>query len=416
MARADTRTLLPLDRFTQIVSYSPILFNQVYIDTDDLQRASSCSDPILQYTWQPASGGQPGREEIAQAIQQAEDQIESILKFSLLPRWYAGARVAYPENGASPSSWLYRTPRNQTIAVRAPTFHVLQGGVEAWSLIGAGAAIAYSDVDGDGYDELATVTVATTITDADEIAVYYPGVSAADRGSWEIRPIKVSFSGGVATVKFARQQCVLAALLERLNAAGVDGMDNANFLTTVDVYRHYNDPSTMATLEWEGCTCNDSCAVCSISTQSACITVRDEHNGLIALSPGDWNADDAQYDCACLSVGRRPDRVRLYYRGGYRDTRVARPMNEMAPQLEKAITYMALVYLDREWLTCEQIHNLMEHWRADMATSVGSPSGLSTSTKLSAESLRNPLGTTRAAFYAYDVIKRMLVGEAVLGS
>lgn len=401
MARAQTQTLLPLDRFTEIVSYSPMLFNQVYMP--DIQPDSSCSDPVLQYTWQPRSGGRPGREEIAQAIQQAEQMLESVLKFSPAPRWYV-------DDSVIPAS-LHSSRYPYSMGFRANAFHIIQGGVEAWSVIAAGASVAYGDVDGDGYDELATVTVSTTATDPNEIAVYYPGQDHDP--AWEIRPVKVSIDTDLdtATITFKRHQAVLPDLLERLDASGVLGTNDANFLTTVDVYRHYNDPSQMGIVEWSPGICDAT--GCQVSAQTGCLTVQDSRNGLLSLHAAAWDADEASWVHACPTWWRTPTRVRLWYRAGLRDLRKTRYMHDMHTELERAITFLALSYMDREWLTCEQIRNLQAHWRTDLAVRV-STQAQSTSYNVSRQLLDNPLGTTRAAVYAWRVVQHLLVGEAVL--
>lgn len=400
--RSQPYTKLPLDRFARIVNYSPMLFHQVYVT--ELQPDSSCSDPVLQYTWQPRGGGRPGRDEIALAIQQAETALESELHFNLIPTWMVDD-AATP---SIPSGW-FMNPYPYNINVRANTRHILYGGIEAWSIIQADASIVYSDIDGDGYTERATVTVATTVTDINEIAVYYPGQNH-DPG-WEIRPIRVAIASGTATIIFERHLAVQPALLEELDAAGVNGLDNANFLTTVDVYRRYNDPSQMAIVEWSPEICTAAGAV--ISAHTAALTpILQSRDGLFGLQSADWSVTDAEWAVTNPTWWRKPDRVRLWYRAGYRDTRLTRSMHEMAPQLERAVTYLALSYLDREWATCEYIRSLQSHWRMDLAQAMSSPVQ-SVRYSIANGLLNNPFGTTRAAVYAWRVVQRMVVGEAV---
>lgn len=405
MARSSVRTMLPLDRFTRLVSYSPMLFNQVYVTTDELQPVTACSDPILQYTWQPKGGGRPGREEIAEAIAQAEERITQVLGFTPLPQWVVDDRVIPPR--PAPGAW--RTAISPWLfSVRTSNKYVIQGGVEAWSAISLARAVTYSDEDGDGYKETATVSVPTTVTDADEIEVFYPGESHDP--AWEIRPIRVTLSGGTATIKFERHQAVMPDLLEALNAEGVDGTVDASFLTTVDVYRHYNDPSTMAVVEWQPSICDE--AQCQVEADTGCFAQLNERNGIVAVHAATWDSDDSQWEHRCCSWWRPPTSVRLWYRAGYRNKNLARPMHDMDSKLERAIAYLALSFMDREWLACEQIRNLQAHWRTDLALRSSNPSQ-STSFQTSRRVLDNPFGTTRACLYAWDVVQPMIVGEAV---
>lgn len=331
------------------------------------------------------------------------------VRFSPIPQWIANDAVLpvrVPRSGLyyphAPAPWL--------LNVRASNNYVIEGGVEAWSAISLGQAVTYSDADGDGYDEKATVTVATTVTDVNEISVYYPGESHDP--AWEIRPIKVSISGGNATITFERQQAVMPDLLERLDANAVDGLVDANFLTTVDVYRHYSDPSQMAIVEWTPGICNDD--ACIVETDTGCFSQVNERNGIVNVHAATWDADGYTWQHNCCGWWRQPTRVRLWYRAGYRDNRRPRPMHDMAPELERAITYLALSLMDRAWEACEQIRNMQAHWREDMARRQSSP-GSSSSFQLSPRLLDNPFGTTRAAIYAWRVVQPLIVGEALVG-
>lgn len=397
--RSQPRTLLSIERFAQLVSYSPMLMHQVYVP--ELQDISSCSDPILQYTWQPRAGGRPGREEIAHAIQQAETTLEEYLGFSVLPRWYV-------DDDAPVMGTHYGYKAFYRLGVRTKGGHFVQGGQEAWTLVASSAPVAYTDRDGDGYLERATVTVNTAVTDDDEIAVYYPGTQH-DPG-WEIRPIEVSITGGVATIRFYRHQCVIPERIEELDANGVLGTDNNQFLGSVDVYRHYNDPSKMGIVEWEGGICDTD--GCVWSAQTACVLSKDDRNGLLQVSAADW--DGTKWVHTCPTWWTPPTRVRLWYRAGLRDKTLARPMRDMSRELERAEAYLALSYMDRAWQSCEQIRNLQAHWRQDLSVRESTQGG-SMSFNMSRRLLDNPLGTTRAAVHAWNVVQRMSVGEAVLG-
>lgn len=413
MGTAKTRTLLPLDRFFQIISYSPILANQVTIPI--LQPATSCSDPILQYTWQPLAGGKPGREEIAQAIQQAEATLEEHLHFPVMPTWVVDDRITPVRHvgrgmggtGFWGCGWWYpRTPyKLDLIASRG---YVIEGGQEAWSLIDDAVPVVYTDDDGDGYDETATAVVTTTVTDPDQISIFYPGESG--NTDWEIRPIKVVISGGSATITFRREQAVKPELLESLNASAVDGLTDSNFLTTVDVYRHYNDPSQMAVVEWEGGICDDT--LCTINAQTACIYPLKPRQGVVNVHAGEYDADDDEWEHVCPTWWQQPTSVRLWYRAGYKNEKLPRPYQQMDPQLERAVTYLALTYLDRPWADCEQFNALMTRWRQDVAISESSQSG-SIRYNVPRGLLENPLGTTRAAIFAWRVVQQMSVGQAV---
>lgn len=407
-------TMLTLDRFSRILGYSPLLMHQVYVP--ELQPASSCSDPILQYTWQPRGGGRPSRQEMANAICQAEAVITDALGFSPLPRWQAdeGVMLARPRPGGR---MVYPIgPYASYLSVITRSKYVLYGGAEAFTTLELSSPITYSDQDGDGYFETATVTVAITdVTTANEIAVFYPGT--AHDPSWRIKPIRVDIDPLIllATITFGRHLAVKPELTEQLDANGVDGLNDANFLTGVDVYRQYNDPSQMATVEWPAGLC-EAAGPGVTAAQAAVFTVSDARSGVISLTPATWDGASS-YVFAWPAWPAQPERVRLWYKAGLTNSGAAddRTHHQLTSALERAIAYLALSYLDREWQDCEQLHNLHAHWRADLSMRRSSAAE-STSFNRRIETFDNPFGTTRAAVHAWGIVKRLAVGEAVLGS
>ena len=88
MARANTCTLLSLDRFARNLGINPLHFNGAAGD-DVMPLMGTCGDVYPQYTWQ-VPDNLVSREEIAQAIYSAEQDIKRILGFSPAPQWECG--------------------------------------------------------------------------------------------------------------------------------------------------------------------------------------------------------------------------------------------------------------------------------------------------------------------------------------
>jgi hypothetical protein len=285
--------------------------------------------------------------------------------------------------------------------------YLISGGIRASSLIDDALAVVRSDEDGDSYDETCTVTFATTVTDPCEIRLYYPGEGGDP--AWEIRPITVSISAGTATVVFKIWQIVEKTLLTRINPDPVDAATAANFETTVDAYRVYNDPSQMATLLWEQdpvlCdSCNGTgCERCSHAAQTACLLARDRRLGFFAYEPATWDADDEEYDSAGLAVQRDPDQLRLWYYAGWeaKDPRITCPRVQMDPYWEKAVAHFAAALLDRPICACNNAREYAEHWREDLARI-----GQDRSFQVTPEDLGNPFGTMRGALHAWKAVQR----------
>ena len=384
MARAEIRTLLPLDLFAKLVGLHPLHFNQVYVD--NLAAATDATMPLLQYNWQEVD--RVSREDLAKEIKSAEDQIEALLGFSPLPRWYT-QQLATTNN---PS--LLNT-KGQWWNEQLEAGFIRSGGVESWLLLGT-EAIVYSDVDGDGYDETATVTLATTLTVSDEISVCYPG---KDSATWEIRPRKVVIAGGIATITFRREQAVIAARLLELAPRGVDGLDDAQFLKTVDVYRHWNDPQTQATLIW-----NDFVTPGVVQTQTGCLTLRDARLGIVHVQPATWVT--SAFVAACPYYSVRPNRVILnYYAGWYKDSLVT-----IDSLWAYAITALTCSQLDRPLCGGDTTQALIKYWKEDMLLRYSDGTQV-VSWATPKQVLENPLGGTRAAAYVWRLIKQYNVRQ-----
>jgi hypothetical protein len=410
MPRALTPTKLSLARWAQLVGIHPLHFAQVTLPETP---PSVCGQPWIQHSWQQAD--RVGREDLAQAIAEAESDIETHLRARLLPTWevdeWRPTIRPYKPEFVNLNS---RDVRGYEQALEANWKHFISGGVQLKTLLEAASAVTYTDLDGDTYFETATTTTPVTFTDVCEIHVYYPGKAGAD--AWEIRPINVVIAAGVATITFRRELAVLEALYEDFEPEAVDGTDNANFLTTVDIYRKENDPQQQATFLWEpvttcGCGVVEGCSQCSYATQAGCLRARgNPHNSMLSYQPGDWDADTETFTAVGWAIGRQPDIVRLWYYAGLRDERLACPRRQMPNEWERAVAYFAAAKLERPLCECNNIHAWIEKWRRDLA--VKGEEGLS----VSKDDLDCPFGTLEGAVYAWRRIKasRELVGQAVL--
>ena len=399
--RAATTTKLPLARWAQIMGIHPLHVMGVQIPATDDQH---CNRAWPEHSWQNADA--VSREEVVQAIAAAEAAIEDQLGYRLLPAWEAEEwqTLARPYNPEMVAFGLGGVRGYNDTAVRANWGYLVSGGVRAQTLIASSAPIVYTDVDVDGYAETATVSVATAVTNPQEIAVFYPG--KAGLAEWQIRPASVTIAAGTATIVFRRELAVLESALEGWAFLEVLGTDNAKFLTTADIYRVYNDPSQQAALLWEplgACGCaTGGCVACAFGTQTACILSRDEPRlSQMTLTPAAWNATTAQFDSASMALARRPDMVRLWYRAGWRDTRLAQPDIDMDAGLAWAVAVYAASMLDRPPCDCQS--DVFERWQADLAFT-GGATELATY-QLTPRDLDSPFGTRAGALLAWRQLR-----------
>lgn len=408
MARADTKTWLPIDRWAEIMGQDPLHFNGVY--TALRPQRSGCDDFWAQFDWQDTQ--HVSRESLAIAIRDAERQIAQYVGYNLLPDWTTDERhnTVRPADrtlysGGLSNIWGRRAysavnVRGQAKSIKTRKGHIISGGVKTKAVIEAAAAITRSDADGDGYSELCTVTVATTITDLDEIRVYFAGKSGAD--AWEIRPLtSVSADGTNATITFKIWQVVDPDNVQGLDVSWVDGDTAGNFETTVDVYRVYNNPATQVQFMWEpfptcACTTGQTCTVCQHSTQYGCLRARDYRRGSFTYEPADYDSDDEEWDATAYVIARDPDRLRLWYYSGWKDEELARPYTILDSKWERCIAYYAVALLDRELCECDNLQVFYNYWRDDLAKT-----NTNRSYVLSPSDLANPFGTTRAGMYVW---------------
>lgn len=393
-ACADCQTWLSLNEWAKIIGINPLHFNGL---SSTLFNNNVCGDVVFQYSWQHSD--RVGREDICMAIKQAEEDISREAGYNLMPDWTEAERLSYPQP-AVPYGWAGGyNPRGQMKSIELNKGFVIAGGVKTKSLIQAGAAIARTDQDTDQFQETCTVTVATSVTDINEIRAYYPAKSGDD--CFEIRPISVAISNNVATIVFKIWQIVAANQRDRLDVEPLDAADPASFESTVDIYRVYNDPSTQVQFLWEnggGC---GSCVACQLGTQAGCFHMRDHRLGMVVPSPGSWNAGDNAFDGAEWSACVEPDQARFWYYSGYQDQSIPRPQAEMSPYWKYAVAYYAASMLDRPVCGCSNVNQFIEKWREDIAKS-----DKQRSFTLSPDTLGNKFGTTAGAIYAWKRVHK----------
>ncbi len=426
MARASTRTRLPLDRWAELLGVDGRHWNQV---TTTVNPSRVCSKVWKQYTWQEA--GQIGREDVALAIQQAEAMIEDYVGYSLLPTWTVDERITVTKAGIPE---VYNVgglnARGFPMTFKTPQGHIISGGIESKVLIEAGAAVVYTDEDGDDYFETATITAvipaSVGITNPQEVAVYTPGESGHD--DWEMRPLnnpltrrrQVTIVGNTITIVLAREQLVDPDLWNALSPGPVVGANAGNFLATVDVYWHRNSPEQQVTLMWsrgDGCNCGDTtCPTCAHATQTGCLLAQNFRQGIFSFRPATFDSDAETFSAVNFAVGRVPDNLRVWYYAGLQDKRRDAPLLEMDPQWERAVTYLSLTLLVRPLCDCDNVSQLLKRMTEDLAANVA-VGETSQSFQMSPRQLASPWGTMRGALFAWsvasDITTSRKIGQAV---
>lgn len=428
--------LLSLENFRRVLGYNPWhFFGLQSTGTNQARINSECNATIYQYTWQNANAA--GRNEVLNAIQSAEDRLSAYLYYRPAPHYVVETvnwpRAPYPRYG--PIDTLGRW-----VSVSAGEKYIQAVGVETRAAIALAQAVAYSDLNGDGLNELATITVGVgTITDPDQIEVFfnttdrYDGTVIPATGTpdtidaalrWRIQPVTVRIAGGTATITGPSWIFVKPLLYE--GGAPLDPAAAANFAATVDIYRRYTDPdgtttdTSQAVLIWEttpcggGWWCCDGASYTTNSSDPAAVAyaiaragIRDSVNGEIAPGPAAYNSTAAVFAATTFATGFEPDRVILRYRAG-----LPLAAGQMQQKWQIIVARMAMAELAERLAACDIANKELWRWQFDLARSSGANDEAYGA--VSTRDLENPFGTRRGHVFAWRAIQQQMTGQGVL--
>ena len=392
MSFVSTQTMIPLHRLAVNIGVDPYHFSQIY--TGQRPMHPDCPDDWYQYSWQ--ADGKLSREGLALALRQAEDQLNEFLGWSPLPMWHE-EEVQFMANARVERQSNYNAlGRPKSVAARWG--YVLETGRRQATLVDTPATVI-TDEDGDGYTETVTITFATTATDAQELKVFYPGKGGSRE--FEIRPLSsLSISAGIATITFPKYLIPLEALIIIPSTDDdphimIDGDDDTNFLTEVDVYWERPDPSQQITFTYSPA---DVCSttVCEGSTETGCLFIKDSRLGILAYTRADWDADTEAYSAACFTS--MPAKATVYYRAGKTDIRQTYPELQMDNTLERLLCFFALTFLDTELCGCNNTRNIWDKMNRDMS---------SRDHNMPWDILGNPFGTSFAAINLWKYVQQI---------
>lgn len=414
MSVSSFTTLLSLDEWAKIFGIAPEFFNG--FDRTGRLIGSQCSSVWFQNPWAD-SGDRLSREEVAEAIYDAERMLMTELGYAPAPYWTENEWQDYPRPGIKPFYGLSGgNAYAQAKSVRLKLGRLIAGGVRATTAIQASAAITYSASDGNtsGYQDKATITVTTTVTDPCEIQVFFKtadGAPSAAHPRYQIRPLQISISGGTATIVGDRALFISPEIHEFQNAsftAANAGAGDTNFVQTVDVYRVYNDTNgdqqQQGIFSWE--TEPQGCAnpPCNVSTQTLCLGLRDRDLGWVNPYPATWDSTDLVYAATDFAECREPDRLRVnYYSGIPRE--VGSDYCRMNRRYALMVARLAVALLNKTSCGCEQAERNISWWNSfsDLENEDISP-----------QELENPFGRKRGAVFAWREAQALKNGMGLL--
>jgi hypothetical protein len=183
-------------------------------------------------------------------------------------------------------------------------------GIQAESSISAGEPITLSP--GGIISDPIVLTVATTVTDPDDIVLYYPGQT-----KYVIRPESLTISGGFASITIPRIRLLKPQYFIEYTDVNLrpDYNNDTYFLTSIDIAYNYLDTTTGNNLVWT----TVPCYPCAESKQSACGVVEDIRLGRVHLAAATYNANTGWQNQTMTVCYADPDMAEVSFMWGYAD-------------------------------------------------------------------------------------------------
>jgi hypothetical protein len=396
MARSEIPTLLPLDTYSRMMVIPGWLFNQIERVDRPLRGGESCSGVIYQSGYYSDPNRIVGRDEVAQAIATAEQQIARMIGYWPAPRYICRdeKRWPVPKRGA----------QIQLPGFRLSWGHIITPGIEQWDLIEADLPIVYSVRSGavwpDNAYDWATVTAnvpPATTTDKCEL-VLVPGGKDPLTAEWAIRPLHVTLSAlGVAVFQGWRWQFVIPELQFDPDTLRLE--DDTHFLqggiygVGVDLYRHYTDTSVQAQVVWLPEECD---LICEEYCVTGCVVPEDRRLSMVHILPATYNAVTKSWSRVTGLRYGLPSQSRSWYLAGYDDDQCL-DCTGMGPSVQEAVVRLTNCHLPEAPCGCDPTRGRWERDREEMAVD-----------SMDVELAQSTFGTTaRGAVFAYNVFSNL---------
>lgn len=416
VARPIPYTLLSLSRYARLMGINPAHFcrSTTSISPQVFPINSSCSSVWPRHSWQ--NHDQVSHEELAYAIQEAEEDIARVVGYYPGPKWISEDIQlvnGFFDHTYESAYGLGGLPKS----VLTTYGRFIQGGQREAVLIGtataAGGSLVFSDLDSDGVTETVTITLATAYTSTKGIKVYFAGMEA--HPDWEIRPVrKIKITGGNVIITLDSWLLLNPEILSAFPTdEGFDALDLgdiSNFVVSVEVYLERANPA-LKSCEFmfrpEDCSCGETdCAVCSGSTQEGCLYGLDHKNGVVVPKPASYDAASGLwlYEVPSCLYGE-PRQVKLWYYAGEVDGRYSDGLSfdPLSDHWAEIIAWVATARLDRPLCGCGHAANVSEYLRTDLTKNMRDFSFFTTR-----EQVDNPLGTRQGEILAWKKISRSI--------
>jgi len=393
MARSGYDTLLSLDQYAQVMGINPWEFNQVGRGLP-ANSTRQCQAVWYQYAWQKDT---VCRDEIAEAIADAEDMIASRINFYPAPKYFTDEEHTNPRprNNEVPG-WVSKSSHWKRLAT--DYWFIQNVGVLTFTQLDtpsvSGSEVVSTDLDGDGFDDTYVITVTLASEPAIRELALFPGddwrLEEAIDDSWRIRPFRVTKSGTTYIFYVPKYACIQYELQERYNPSVLDASD-AIFVTDFIVARRWTDTAHTVANPNQGIaiwdvpdTCDPDC---DVQTYPVCYANYERESGLVNVqlepdSPYYWY----------------PDKLRINYVAGI-------PEKDFKMEHRWALTVarLATALLSNDKCGCERSNIILANWRniPSLQKERARP--------LSIEEINSEFGPAEGALYAWKQVSRYVV-------
>ena len=227
----DRAPIFPLEAWRKTVGYHPYHFWGV-MDTSGLKVTSACNTLLPQYSWQAQD--RIARHNISEAILTAESRLRDYLNYSV-GRRFVQETLPFPRPRHYGHQYgAHIDADGRWLGLRLSEGYVRNIGCETYSLIEANTAVTYSDSNGDGYTDTFTITFSTTVTNPDELGVYFKQADRNEVGTignqiserFRIAPVNIRIASGTATIKGPAWVMVRPLYYEGVTAATGFNLEN----------------------------------------------------------------------------------------------------------------------------------------------------------------------------------------------
>jgi hypothetical protein len=387
-----TKTLLSIDRYAEIVGVNPVFFNQgaqINLPDGSALFPHGSGTPNIELTWQQHSWdvrNNVSREELAYEINRAEHEISKFLGYWPSPKWTEEELVDMPMHYDPYIGNVSIDLRGDYSGIRIKKRKFIAGGRRAVSFLG-NVCIDYVDEDGDGWSETAQIVIntGTTSFNKHEYKVYL-----ANNGGneiYEIRPAKVKYANGsVLTMKFDSWKFIDPELKHAhttndTNSVNIDISNMSNLVTTVDVYREYNDTTQVsAQLIYDDET-----------TEDGSLVLKNAKADFVSIVPASG--------CTSFCCGK-PQFVKLWYYSGNKCPESENVWGDyMDGILARCIAMIATARLERPLAGNINVTAFSQKMQIDMTTGEGRQYRYADPILY-----QNPFGTKYGEFVAYKTL------------